>query len=94
MLGTMHSATPAPSAPVMSVAQIKAELRSRGVPEREIATCTERRELEDLLNALLISTSDGSSSVEELDRASVAQNAPALPLKDPLPPGWKVRSRA
>ena len=70
---TMHSATPAPSAPVMSVAQIKAELRSRGVPEREIATCTERRELEDLLNALLISTSDGSSSVEAAQHRSEQQ---------------------
>eukprot|EP00802_Teleaulax_amphioxeia_P003339 Tamp_03342.p1 GENE.Tamp_03342~~Tamp_03342.p1 ORF type:complete len:1150 (-),score=276.67 Tamp_03342:25-3474(-) len=66
---TMPGEMPAPSpvsvlAWAMSDAQIKAELRSRGVPEHDIDTCTERRELEDLLNALLLSRCDESSSVE------------------------------
>ena len=54
---TVHGEMPAPSARAMSVAQIKAQLRSRGVPDRDIDciidTCTDRRELEDLLNAPL-----------------------------------------
>ena len=50
---TVHGEMPTPSARAMSVAQIKAQLRSRGVPDRIIDTCTDRRELEDLLNAPL-----------------------------------------
>ena len=80
-----YEEVPAPSARAMSVAQIKAELRSRGVPERDIDTCTERRELEDLLNALLLSRCDGSPgptahSLEAEDAGQVASPAPPLHL--------------
>ena len=50
---TVHGEMPAPCARAMSVAQLRAQLRSRGVPDRDIDTCFDRRELEDLLNAPL-----------------------------------------